>query len=57
MIGRDVTKIANCVAYGIVNQLKAGATFTVLVTGAIAPVPPVGPVPMAGLPAVFSKIV
>jgi hypothetical protein len=57
MIGRDVGKISDCISYGIVNQLKAGATFTILVSGAIAPVPPVGPLPMAGLPAVYSKIV
>jgi hypothetical protein len=57
MLGRDVTKIADCISFGIINQLKAGATFTILVSGAIAPVPPVGPVPMAGIPAIFSKIV
>ena len=57
LIDRDSGKIADCISYGVVNQLKAGATFSILVTGAIAPVPPAGPVPMAGLPAVFSKIV
>ena len=56
IIGRDAGKIADCVAYGVVTQLKAGATYTILVTGAIAPVAPVGPIPISGIPAVFSKI-
>ena len=56
LTGRDITKIADCISYGIVTQLKAGATFTIAVTGIIAPVPPVGPVPVAGIPAIYSKI-
>jgi len=56
LMGRDINKIADCISYGVVNQLKSGATFTILVTGAIAPVPPVGPLAVVGIPAIYSKI-
>lgn len=57
ILGRDSRKLADCLSFGIVNQLRAGATYSILVTGAAAPVPPVGPVPIAGIPAIFSRIV
>lgn len=56
MIGRDINKIAECISFGVVNQLKAGATFTIVVSGGVAPVPPVGPLAVSGIPAIYSKI-
>ena len=54
--GRDMIKLADMVATGIVTHLQTSATFSVLATGAIAPVPPVGPLAIAGIPTIFSKI-
>lgn len=57
ILGRDAGKIADCVSYGIVTQLKSSAVYTIVVSGAIAPVAPMGPVPIAGIPATYSKII
>lgn len=54
--GRDMAKLANMVATGVVTHLMSSATFPVIVSGAIAPVPPVGPLPIGGVPTVFSQI-
>ena len=56
LIGRDINKIADCISYGVVNQLKAGATYTIVVSGVVAPVAPAGPVAVSGIPAIYSKI-
>lgn len=55
--GRDIVKLADIFSFGIVTQLKQSATFTVTVAGAIAPVPPAGPVAVVSIPSVFSKII
>jgi hypothetical protein len=57
MTGRDTIKLCDSISFGIVNHLKTSVTFTLSVVGAIAPVPPVGPVPIVGIPAVFTKII
>lgn len=55
--GRDIVKLADVFSFGIVTQLKQSATFTVTVAGAVAPVPPAGPVAVVSIPSVFSKII
>lgn len=54
--GRDMFKLAGMVATGVVTHLMTSATFPVVATGVIAPIPPVGPLPIAAVPTVFSKI-
>jgi hypothetical protein len=54
--GRDLSKLADMVATGVVQHLQTSATFPVVATGAIAPVPPTGPLAAVGIPSVFSKI-
>jgi hypothetical protein len=54
--GRNARDLADCIAFGVVKQLQTTATFTVMVTGVIAPVPPVGPLPIAGIPSLFTKV-
>ena len=54
--GRDMVKLADMVATGVVTHLQTSATFSVIATGAIAPVPPVGPLAIAGIPTIFSQI-
>jgi hypothetical protein len=54
--GRDLLKLAGMVATGVVNHLMSSATFPVISVGAIAPIPPVGPLPIAAVPTIFSKI-
>jgi len=54
--GRDAFKIANAIGFGIANHLRTSVTFSLVAMGAVAPVPPVGPVPVAGIPTVTTKI-
>ena len=54
--GRDMMKLASMIATGIVTHLMASATFPVLCTGVVAPIPPIGPLPIVAVPTVFSKI-
>lgn len=54
--GRDAQKLCDCISFGIVNHLKSSVRFTTVVTGAIAPVPPVGPVAVMSIPSLFTKI-
>lgn len=54
--GRDAMKLCSCISFGIVNHLKTSVKFTTVVSGAIAPVPPVGPIAVVGIPSVFTKI-
>lgn len=57
LLGKNNVDLADAVAFGIVQQLKTSTKFTLLVTGAIAPVPPVGPVAVASIPSIFTKVV
>lgn len=57
LLGRDIIKLADIFAFGIATHLSQSATFTVSVAGAIAPVPPAGPVSVVSIPTVFTKIV
>lgn len=55
--GRDKGKLADIIAFGIINHLLASVTFTVTVAGAIAPTPPTGPVAVASIPSISTRIV
>lgn len=55
--GRDMSKLCDIISSGVVTHLKQSATFTITVAGAVAPVPPTGPIAVAGIPSVFTKIV
>lgn len=57
LTGKESGKLADILAHGIATHLSQSATFTVSVAGAIAPVPPAGPVSVASIPTVFTKIV
>lgn len=57
MTGRDTIKLCDCISFGIVNHLRTSVTFTLTVVGPVAPPPPIGPVPVVGIPAVFTKII
>jgi len=54
--GRDMLKLADMISSGVVQHLQTSASFAVIATGAIAPTPPTGPVPIAGIPTIFSQI-
>ena len=54
--GRDMMKLADMVSIGVVTHLMSSATFPITSVGVIAPIPPVGPLPIGGIPTVFSKI-
>jgi hypothetical protein len=56
LTGRDAANLCESISFGIVNHLKSSVHFTVIVTGVIAPVPPVGPVAVIGIPSLFTKI-
>jgi hypothetical protein len=55
LTGRDVSTISDAVAFGVVNHLLT-TTFTLSALGAVAPVPPAGPVAVVGIPTVTTKI-
>lgn len=54
--GRDTSKLCNVISFGVISQLRSSVKFTAAVTGVVAPVPPVGPVPVVGIPSLFTKI-
>lgn len=54
--GRDAANLCDAISFGIVNHLRTSVRFTTVVTGVIAPVPPVGPVAVIGIPSLFTKI-
>jgi hypothetical protein len=54
--GRDLGKLSDMVATGIVQHLQASATFSVVVMGVISPVPPTGPLAITGIPTILSQI-
>lgn len=54
--GRDISKICDCISFGITNHLKTSVKFTLVVSGAIAPTPPTGPIVVMGVSSIFTKI-
>jgi hypothetical protein len=56
LTGRDTANLCESISFGIISHLKSSVRFNVLVTGVVAPVPPVGPVAVIGIPSLFTKI-
>lgn len=56
ILGRDAIALSDCISFGIINQLKTAATFSLLVTGSVVPIPPFGPIPVLGIPSFFTKV-
>lgn len=54
--GRNMVDLADCVSFGVVNHLKSGATYSVLVAGAVSPTPPTGPVAVVAIPSLTTKV-
>lgn len=54
--GRDSIKFGDCISFGVVKHLQSSVKFTTIVTGAVAPVPPAGPVAVIGIPSLFTKV-
>ena len=53
--GRDVPKLADCIASGVAKMLKS-VVFSVSCAGAIAPTPPTGPVTVAQIPSLTTQV-
>jgi len=56
IIGRNMLDLADCISFGVVNHLRSSAIFSVVVSGAVAPTPPTGPVAVVGIPTVMTKV-
>ena len=56
LTGKNNRDLADCVAFGVIKHLQTTVFFSVLVAGAIAPVPPAGPVPVIGIPSLTTKV-
>lgn len=54
--GKNNRDLADCIAFGIIRHLQSSVTFTVAVTGAIAPTPPTGPIAVVGIPSLTTKV-
>lgn len=54
--GRDSITLGDCISFGIIKHLQSSVKFTTIVTGAVAPVPPAGPVAVIGIPSIFTKV-
>ena len=54
--GTRTTSLCEIISFGIVNHLKTSVKFTIVVTGAVAPTPPIGPIPVAGIPSVYTQV-
>lgn len=54
--GRDSKSFGDCISFGIIKHLQTSVKFTTVVTGAIAPIPPAGPIAVMGIPSIFTKV-
>lgn len=54
--GKNAKDVASSVAKGFVQHMKT-SRFTVVSAGAVAPVPPAGPVAVTQIPSLFTKII
>jgi len=54
--GKNVRDIIDCIAFGFSMHMRSSPIVSATVLGAIAPIPPVGPVPMVAMPTVFNAI-
>jgi len=57
IIGRDYKNICDSISYGLATHLKTSVQFSVLCAGAVAPVPPTGPIAVAAIPSLTTSIV
>jgi hypothetical protein len=55
--GKNAPDIIESIAFGFTNHMKSAPVVSAVVAGAIAPVPPAGPVAVAGIPTVINKII
>ena len=56
IIGRDAGNISEIISFGIVTHLLSSVKFNVIVAGAPFPIPPLGPIPVAGIPTVQTNL-
>lgn len=56
MRGRDAVNLCDCISFGVVRQLQSSVKYSVTAAGPIAPTPPTGPVPVAAIPSVYTKV-
>lgn len=54
--GRDAINLCDCISFGVVRHLQSSVKYSVAAAGPIAPTPPTGPVPVAAIPSVFTKV-
>lgn len=57
LAGRNTIDIADIIAFGVTTHLLGTVTIPVAAVGAPFPVPPVGPVPVAGVPSTMTQII
>ena len=57
MTGSKKDQMIDAIAFGICTHFKTSVTVLASVTGAVAPVPPAGPVAVSGMPSVFNTII
>ena len=53
--GKNAKDLAECISFGVVKQLKI-AKIPVICTGAVAPVPPVGPSPAVNIKSILTTL-
>jgi len=54
--GKNVNDLIDAIAFGFATHMKTVPTVSAVVLGAIAPVPPVGPIPVIAMPTVINNI-
>lgn len=54
--GRDANNLSKAIAFGFVNHLVTFVTIPVVCVGAVAPIPPAGPVPVAGIASLSTQL-
>lgn len=55
--GSKKDQMVDAIAFGICTHLKSTPTVTVSIAGAIAPVPPAGPVAVTAIPTIYNTII
>jgi hypothetical protein len=57
LIGKNYMDICDSISNGFATHLKTSVQFSVLCAGSPAPVPPTGPIAVAGIPSLTTSIV
>lgn len=52
-LGRDNKNICDCISGGVINHLRTVVKIPVVVTGVVSPIPPV---PVVGIPSLFTQL-